>query len=233
MSCNPPNDCIILHLFEEALRKILVEDYYLLENNLNERSITHKLGEKLTNLFDEFCLDVDCEFNRNLSKPKEIGIDPEYLLGKMKNFMEDNVYKNMIRDKIIDDELGITYEQFYQAIKDSKVINSKFYETSTYLLKLGKKRIRKKIIPDVIVHKRGTNEHNLLVIEAKKSCNTGDAVYADIVKLATLVTDKKYNYRLGVFVNFPVLKDVNKTGRFVRCHSVFENVYEYSFTPCN
>ena len=60
------------------------------------------------------------------------------------------------------------------------------------------KEITKNFYPDIIIHKRGTNKHNLLVIEAKK--NSGDSTF-DQEKLIALCEEKgrnHYKYQLGV-----------------------------------
>ncbi len=55
---------------EVAYKNLLKKDMHLLENDVNERSITHKLAEYLQSEFPEF--HVDCEYNRNLSDPKHL-----------------------------------------------------------------------------------------------------------------------------------------------------------------
>lgn len=45
-----------------SLNKLMEYDKFLLEENVNERSITHKLAEYLQQEFKEW--DVDCEYNR-------------------------------------------------------------------------------------------------------------------------------------------------------------------------
>jgi len=45
-----------------ALNLLYKNDHFLLENNLNERSITHKLAEYLQKEFPDW--HVDCEYNR-------------------------------------------------------------------------------------------------------------------------------------------------------------------------
>lgn len=48
-----------------AIELLRIKDFYLLKNNVNERSITHKLAEHLQYVIgNEF--DVDCEYNRNI-----------------------------------------------------------------------------------------------------------------------------------------------------------------------
>lgn len=91
---------------EEAVHLLYEKDKYLLEFDSSERSITHRLGLYLQDLFKDW--DVDCEYNR-------YGHDPKNL--------------------------------------PSSVPIS------------GKRRV----YPDIIIHRRGFEGPNLLVIEAKKS----------------------------------------------------------------
>ncbi|MHA1372416.1 MAG: hypothetical protein ACTSRA_22170 [Promethearchaeota archaeon] len=55
---------------EKALANFLKKDKYLLLNNLNERTISHKLAEHLQKEFSNW--DVDCEYNRNIDRIKKI-----------------------------------------------------------------------------------------------------------------------------------------------------------------
>lgn len=56
------------------------------------------------------------------------------------------------------------------------------------------------VFPDIIVHKRGTNDHNLVVIEAKKSTNNDRG--NDLKKLRAFKRELRYRlcYRLIVYV---------------------------------
>ena len=55
------------------------------------------------------------------------------------------------------------------------------------------------VVPDLIVHRRGTPSHNLLAVEAKLGAKHGLAEQvADVVKLCHLVTDHEYTY--GIFI---------------------------------
>jgi hypothetical protein len=58
--------------FRQALVKFIERDLYLLEHNLNERTITHKLAEYLRENFVDW--NVDCEYNRNLDEIKEVSL---------------------------------------------------------------------------------------------------------------------------------------------------------------
>lgn len=56
----------------------------------------------------------------------------------------------------------------------------------------------KTVFPDIIVHKRGTQKNNLLVIEIKKSSNSNPGNF-DRKKLKAFLKDP-YNYRFGLFL---------------------------------
>lgn len=47
---------------EKSLKRLLKDDFFLLESDAHERSITHKLAEYLQDEFEEW--NVDCEYNR-------------------------------------------------------------------------------------------------------------------------------------------------------------------------
>lgn len=60
-----------------ALQQLLDRDSFLLERDVNERSITHRLAMYLAEEFPPW--DVDCEYNRDGHDPKELywgGPDP-------------------------------------------------------------------------------------------------------------------------------------------------------------
>ena len=112
------------HELYKALQILSKNDFWLIANNLNERTIAHKLAEHLQNLFPEF--HVDCEYNRD--------VDQNSGLKKI----------NILKDR-------------YEAVK-GKTIKGISIDVSVF--------------PDIIIHRRGTNTHNLLVVELKKTTNT-------------------------------------------------------------
>ena len=112
---------------------VLTNDLSLLENNVNERTISNKLASYLQKEFPDW--NVDSEYNRDRSRIKK------------------------------------------------RADGSPF-------------------TPDIIVHKRGTKS-NLIMVEVKKS-NGRNNDEENRLKEATL---EKYNYKLGVFITFNVLKN--------------------------
>lgn len=55
------------------------------------------------------------------------------------------------------------------------------------------------VLPDIVVHKRGKQEGNLLVIETKKSTNP-DSGEDDKRKLKAFISNEKYKYKYGLFI---------------------------------
>lgn len=123
-----------------CLLKLKRRDKYLLEKDLNERTITHKLATYLQEQFQE--LNVDCEYNR----------------------FEDLVKKlNLPKDKVNWDDTEA-----------------------------------KTVFPDIIIHKRGTQKKNLLIIEVKKSSNRNPGDF-DRMKLQTF-RQEPYSFTYGLFL---------------------------------
>lgn len=60
---------------KKSLDLLLKNDIYLLRNNINERTISHKLAEYLQQIFPEW--NVDCEYNRNHGKIKIVRLPPQ------------------------------------------------------------------------------------------------------------------------------------------------------------
>jgi len=133
--------CLIQKAVLCTIVKLLEFDHYLLKNDLNERTISHKLACYLS---DELSPDwhVDCEYNRNHDVVKRLKPNAE------------NV-----------------------AINDTS---------------------GKTVYPDIIVHKRDTDE-NLLVIEIKKNANR-EGRCEDLNKIKSFIGKLKYEY--GLFIDF-------------------------------
>lgn len=77
------------------------------------------------------------------------------------------------------------------------------------------------ISPDIIIHKRGLNTDNLVVIEVKKDTSLDKHKQFDLIKLEHLTIDflgNHYNYRLGIAL---ILYTGNKTG--TNSFSYFQN----------
>jgi hypothetical protein len=65
------------------------------------------------------------------------------------------------------------------------------------------------VFPDIIVHKRGSQDQNLLVLEMKKASSSVDHAY-DIEKLSAFKTELGYRFAVHVVIGF------RRNGNFMR-----------------
>jgi len=134
----------IQNKMQTSLNNLKQHDNQLLEINVNERTISHKLAEYLQCEIPN--LSVDCEYNRYERLPKTLDIPKD----------------------------PISWEDI-----DSK-----------------------SVFPDIVIHKRKTNDYNLLVIEIKKSSNKNGHDF-DKTKIRAF-TRPPYNYNFGLFLEINV-----------------------------
>jgi hypothetical protein len=215
------------HRIKVGLYLLIKNDGYLLANNLNERTVTHKLAEHYQHLFMRW--NVDCEYNRNLGNEKKVSIDPNLLLAQMANTLEGSFYQknlNLREDyQVFSDE---EIRNLEQQLRNPKLRYDEELEIFYFILKLTSgKIVEKTIYPDIIIHQRGTS-NNYVVIEAKKTSNLDkEARLFDIVKLLTLVKSPDFNYKQGVFIDLPVGSDFVNLKRFDFKQNSFDSrVYE-------
>lgn len=68
--------------FLKSVNYLLKNDIFLLENNVSERAITHKLAEYLQKEFPEW--HVDCEYNRDIDnvkrRPESSALNPDVVV---------------------------------------------------------------------------------------------------------------------------------------------------------
>jgi hypothetical protein len=124
--------------FVKVITKFLKLEPFILRENLNERTISHKLAEYLQKAFPDY--DVDCEYNK-----MPCDRDPKEYVNKTLDLDAEGIES--------DDEKGIT------------------------------------VYPDIIVHKRGSNENNYLVIEVKKK------EFAETKRKGKQETYKEFDFR--------------------------------------
>ena len=137
--------------FVKAVQCFVVNEKFLLKNNLNERTMTHKLAEYLQKEYCEY--HVDCEYNRMPDKSSE-------------SYIKKSLPIDTKKKKISwDDTTGAT------------------------------------VFPDIIIHKRGTNKNNFIVIEAKKKVNISSRDM-DFIKLRAFTSPLGLRYKYGVYIEF-------------------------------
>jgi len=119
---------------KQSLDLFLTRDRYLLQHDVSERAITHKVAEAIQSVFGLVnSYDVDCEYNR-------VGLDQ---------------------------------------------------------IKRGNNGGR--VYPDIVVHRRGHKDDNLLAVEVKKSRRGKKAISRDEEKLEQYVRGQlRYKYGLSV-----------------------------------
>ena len=87
-----PAKAVVDARLRKAMAQLASRDSYLIENEVNERTVTHKLAEYLGRLFPGW--DVDCEYNRDGPDTKTVPIPNE------EQALEDNpVYPDIIVHK--------------------------------------------------------------------------------------------------------------------------------------
>ena len=154
--------------FENAIRKIYSNDYYLLKNKLNERAVSPCLFCYLRPEFPDY--NVDHEYNGNIENTVN---GRKQMVGSESEFRQ---FDKIRKPKIID---GMTVSN---------------------------------IVPDIIVHKRGFNTDNLLVIEVKLAkskqfakLNLHDRF--DTTKLHYFTgRSSGFNFKLGAFLQLGIDK---------------------------
>ncbi len=112
---------------------------------------------------------------------KEMDVDCEY----NKNIDEERDSKNIRIDKVT-------------AMKNEIISKKKEYADDSELTVLT-------VYPDIVIHKRGGNQSNLLIIEIKKSTSQVDRSF-DYLKLecyTTIAHNNMLNYTHGLFIEFP------------------------------
>ena len=159
--------------FIKSLERFLQDEKYLLEKAVSERAMTHKLAEHLQVNFPGH--KVDCEYNRNGNKPKELQF-------RFNKALLSEVEKLIARAHQYAAELKKT-ESEYESLEDP------LPPFSTY--------------PDIIVHTRGNNHpDNILIIEVKKhNAGTDDDLNFDFAKLEAFTSEdglNPYGYLLGI-----------------------------------
>ncbi len=202
-----------------GLKALVTYDSYLLLNDVNERSITHRLGMYYQSIFPSW--DVDCEFNKNLGDSKRIDIDPHLFLGRMADLLEgDGVFSRNHNAFAMLREDHISYEDIHSLKSQLRDPNRLKYDKELdimyfVLTSRDNGKLRKLIYPDIIVHQRGT-KNNYIVIEAKKSTYTDSISRAyDLVKLITLVRSEEYKYKRGYFIDIPTGEKAGRHKKFV------------------
>ena len=142
--------------------------------------------------------------------------DELHLYDKVKNALRDFFHKDSKLLELDANERSISHKvgehlqvQFsglnvdceYNRKKDKK---QEGYEHNRKHAIQAKTSKNKKVFPDIIVHERGSDENNCLVIETKKK---GRSIEEDCEKLKVFTGPKDYGYKVGLLLVFGVKKN--------------------------
>lgn len=153
----------------QAVSTLIHNDSDMILKGVNERTITSRLGYYLQDLFPD--RHVDCEYNLNK--------DDNSLRKTWSQIHEDDL-KSVFKD-----------------IKNLKLELNDIVKTERKIKELSKK-INSYFYPDIIVHRRNSNDFNEIVIEAKKNHNSTELDRKKINYLLGINrTNNNFNYRLG------------------------------------
>ena len=92
---SPQKESFVKESINKSLERLLLEDTDILEVDINERTITHRLAIYLESFFPEW--NVDCEYNRDHYDPKRLNIEPRNL--KSNDIKATTVYPDIIVHK--------------------------------------------------------------------------------------------------------------------------------------
>jgi len=153
-------EIMIKKILENTLDYLVQNDEFLLTNDVCEKSISHKIAVYLERFFQPDCVDV--EYNRLGSERKSKRIK------NFKDFFESDWINH--NKKLISEYYNLNdnnHEVFRTEIK--KIYNSN--------------ERNKRVFPDIIVHKRGEELENFLVLEIKRIKEKPLKKLFDIIKL--------------------------------------------------
>lgn len=156
------DDIVIIKKCHEAIDLLIERDSWLLENDLSEQSITHKLAEYLQFLFWPY--NVDCEYNGDVRSTNQ------------------KKYIQVLKARL----------NHVSLLKEAEEAEPEIEHTI------------RAVFPDIIVHRRGTHDQNLCIIEVKKSTSSVSSDY-DVIKLEAYTSPANENnlaYQLGIFILF-------------------------------
>jgi hypothetical protein len=139
---------------------------------------------------------------------KMLFLNDDYLL--IKKISERSVSHKLayhLQPLFSDYNVDCEYNGDVDKLNDIKALEISKREISEINKKPNKKDYYR-ISPDIIIHQRGSNDENLLVIEVKKDISPDINVEFDLIKLKNLTIDhvhNHYNYKLGILIIFGTL----------------------------
>lgn len=125
---------------------------------------------------------------------------------------EENLLFTDVNERSITHRLAVRLEQLFDKMDvdceyNRDLLDVKRLPTRTETVRSNDTKA-KTVYPDIIVHKRRSREHNLLVVEAKKNEGIGTTHPSDEAKLRAFTDcSGDFKYHFGAFVNFQIRQD--------------------------
>lgn len=128
---------------------------------------------------------------------------------------DDDLLKNSVREEVLSHRLAHYIENLYSLFMRVDRLHvdceyDKHDDVEKTLPDLLAKYPDKKtdiVRPDIIFHRRGSDQSNLLIIELKKSTGSGKEYAKDKIEM---FVNSPYGYKLGVYVEFFVGQEYKK-----------------------
>ena len=134
---------------EKAFAKLLENDKYLLDVNINERSLTHKLAEYLQEEFPEW--NVDCEYDRDALDAKRLQLNvhkskvyPDIIVHHRGDKKNNNLIAIEAK-KVKEGENIEETEEYKDDIKKLKGYKEQLRYTYTFMIKLPVEKMKMKV----------------------------------------------------------------------------------------
>lgn len=128
---------------------------------------------------------------------------------------EENILNRRLNERVLSNRLADYLRPLFEDFDVDTEYNGDIDKPNDRkALAIAKKRIEEinyqpnksseyKLSPDIIIHQRGTNEYNLVVIEVKKDISPDKDKEYDLIKLEHLTinySENHYNYKLGIAI---------------------------------
>lgn len=166
-----------------------------MDTNIQIKDVKQKVSEAITKIFERDLYLLTHDLN-------ERTIAHKYAIYLQEQFSEYDV--DCEYNKNVDDDRN--KKLIYIVEKEYREINRIKRAFSADIIEDDIEYMALSIFPDIIVHKRGENLKNHLIVEIKKSTNTNLQEKAFDLKKLECYTDKlrhnKLAYEFGVFIEF-------------------------------
>jgi hypothetical protein len=191
---------------------------------IHPRSLRERLEKRTEKMFQSYHKSLSGHFTNDLINIEQIIQNLNSGISTLLNKESEN-FKRGLNELNISTHLGIYLTSLFSDYDVDNEYNGDIDKPNdrkaldiakNRILEIGRKTNSKdnyKISPEIIIHKRGSNKSNLVVIEIKKDTHHQSDKNYDLIKLKHLTIDysgNHYNYRLGVAIVFGTKENAGK-----------------------